>query len=133
MNKLVFSSLLLSTAAQAQVVECPKFYPWQDTQLAEVPYQHNGKGIVKKRALSGASGFIGEFNNAGELQGDIRKVKGGLDVGLPSETKWLVCWYGKTGDISWWEELKLGSKVTSCTLQIREGGKDPMDAKMTCK
>lgn len=133
MNKLILAFLMLPAAIQAQVVECPKFYPWQDTPLSEVPYQHKGKGIVKKRELTGASGFDGELNGAAELQGIRKNVKGGYDVELPGATKWLVCWYGERGDISWWEQLD-SSKTTRCVLRVRsKNSEGMMDATMTCK
>jgi hypothetical protein len=132
MRALLFACLIVSTA-HAQTVECPKFYPSQDTSLAEVPYQHKGKGIVSKAKLSGASMYIGELGGPGELRGDDRQVKGGWDVnyGFGREPKWLVCSYGRNGDVMWWEPID--SKATHCTLKIREGGRDPMDVTLTCK
>jgi hypothetical protein len=117
----------------AQTVECPKFYPSEDTSLAEVPYQHKGKGIVAKGKLTGAGMYIGEPGGQGELRGDDRQVKGGWDInyGFGTEPKWLVCSYGRNGDVTWWEQID--SKATRCTLKIREGGRDPVDAKLTCK
>jgi hypothetical protein len=131
--KVALLLLVLAPAAAAQVIECPKFYPWQDTQIAEVPHQHRGTGFVAKAQLSGAGMYEGELNGRGELQGDRRKVKGGWDVRhgfAPGGQKWLVCSYG-AGEVTWWEQLD--PKVTSCTLQTREGGRDPMDIKATCK
>ena len=64
MTKLLFACLILAPAAQAQEVSCPKFYPWQDTVLTEVPYRHNGKGVVPKQELSGASAMGSPFNAA---------------------------------------------------------------------
>jgi hypothetical protein len=125
--------LALPSVAAAQVIECPKFYPWQDTRISEVPYQHKGVGFIAKAKLSGAGMYEGELNGRGELQGDRRKVKGGWEVLHGFELgrqKWLVCSYG-AGDITWWEEL--GPKITSCTLQTREAGRDPAEAKATCK
>lgn len=124
---------LIAPAAAAQVIECPKFYPWQDTQVAEVPYRHKGKGIVAKSKLSGAAMYVGEAGGTGELQGDTRKVKGGRDVHhgfAAGQQKWLVCSYG-AGDITWWEQLD--PRVTSCMLRMRDGGRDPMDARLECK
>src|SRR3569832_1796253 len=109
MKKLILFAFVSVTNADAQVVECPKFYPWQDTLVNEVPYQHNGKGVVKKKELSKASGFGGEFNEVNELQGIRKEVKDGYDVHLPLITKWLVCSYGD--NVQWWEELKLANNV----------------------
>ena len=125
--------LALAPQAYGQVVECPKFYPWEDTVLAEVPYRQEGKGVVAKGRLRGATAYTGEFNGQEELQGMRKDVKGGLDVQYgfaPGESKWLVCTYG-SGDISWWE--RLDSKVTSCKLSVRKSGADPLDIRMTCK
>jgi hypothetical protein len=125
--------LALAPQAHAQVVECPKFYPWEDTVLAEVPYRHQGKGVVAKGRLRGATAYTGEFNGQAELQGMRKDVKGGFDVQYgfaPGELKWLVCTYGG-GDIAWWEQLD--SKVTSCKLSVRKAGTDPLDVRMTCK
>lgn len=125
-------ALLVAPAVQAQVIECPKFYPWQDTKLAEVPHQHKGAGFVSKAKLSGAGMYTGELNGQGELMGDGKKVKGGWDVeyGFGLEPKWLVCSYGSSGEIRWWEQID--PKATRCTLTMREGGRAPMDAKLTC-
>ena len=77
--------------------------------------------------------FTGEINGRGELMGDSKKVKGGFDVdfGFGAERKWLVCSYGSGGDIRWWEQIDV--KATRCTLKLREGGRDPMSAALTCK
>jgi len=123
----------LAPAAHAQIIECPKFYPWQDTPIAEVPYQHAGKGFIARASLSGAGIYTGEINGQGEMHGDRRKVKGGWDVHhgfAAGEKKWIVCSYGD-GGVTWWEELN--PKVTSCTLQVREGGRDPMSVKASCR
>lgn len=125
---------LVISRANAQAVECPTFYPWQDTPIAEVPYQHKGKGFIAKAELSGAGMYTGELNGRGELMGDRRNVKGGMDVHfnfpLP-ESRWLVCSYGNAGDITWWEQLE--TKARQCKLEIREKGRDPMRATLTCK
>jgi hypothetical protein len=132
MRALLFACLV-APAAHAQVIECPKFYPWQDTPIAEVPHQHKGKGFVAKTKLTGAGMYAGDINGQGELHGEEQKVKGGWDVrhGFAAvDQKWLVCSYG-SGQVTWWEQLD--AKVTSCMLQTREGGRDPMDIKATCK
>jgi hypothetical protein len=132
MRALVLAYIVTS-AAFAQTIECPQFYPWQDTPIAEVPYQHKGKGIVAKAKLTGSAMYIGELGGQGELRGDDRQVKGGVDIhyGFGIEPKWLVCSYGSSGDVKWWEQID--SKATHCTLKIRGGGHDPVDAKLTCK
>lgn len=128
---LIFGCWFLLYSAQAQTVECPKFYPWEDTTIPEVPYQHRGKGLVKRQQITGAGAFVGEMNGHGEIQGGRADVKGGYDIELPLAIRWFVCEYGD--NIRWWEELKLGPNVKSCTIQVRENKKYPMDAKLVCK
>lgn len=131
MKLLVFGCLLLASTTRAQTVECPKYYPWEDTAIAEIPYRHNGKGLVKRHRITGASAFIGEMNGAGELQGRRTDLRGGYDVELPLNIRWFVCEYGD--NTRWWEELKLGPHVKRCAIHVRENRKDPMDAKLVCQ
>lgn len=129
--KMLLLALLAAPAVHAQVTECPKFYPWEDTLLTEVPYQHTGKGLVAKSKLSGASVYAGEWNCKAELIGDSAKVAGGTDIRFgfqPGDEKWLVCTYGSAGEIQWWERLDRGA--TRCTLQIR--GRGPVTARLLC-
>src|SRR5438067_6761356 len=107
MKRLLIVCLLFAPAAKAQEISCPKFYPWQDTVLPEVPYRHNGKGVLNKQELSGAYWMAGEFNDTfGEMVGEAVKVKGGVDIAVPTFAKWFVCWYGGGRAVAWWEELK---------------------------
>ncbi|WP_136419537.1 STY0301 family protein [Herbaspirillum sp. ST 5-3] len=131
MKAIVLSCIFLASSLSAQTIECPKFYPSEDTHLTETPYNHSGKGIVRRAELKDASAFIGEINGGGELQGARKDVKGGYDVELPLNARWFVCEYGN--DVQWWEELKLNPKITSCTMQVRQSKKLPMDAKLVCK
>lgn len=136
MKRLFFVCVVFSTAAQAQEISCPKFYPFEDTALAEVPYQHSGKGILKKQELSGANWMGGDFNDTfGEMAGKRDKVKGGVDVPVPGFAKWFVCWYGGGQAVAWWEALKPDAhKSGNCKIQIRDKiGRDPMDIKLVCK
>lgn len=135
MKTLIFGCLLLASAgsaeAQSQTVACPKFYPSEDIPITETPYQHVGKGVIKRRQLSGAGAFDGEFNGATELQGARKDVKGGYDVELPLATKWLVCSYGD--GVEWWEQLKPADQAKSCALQVRKSKGYPLDAKFVCR
>lgn len=136
MKILSLAYLLFASAAQAQEISCPKYYPSEDTVLSEVPYQHLGKGVIKKQELSGANWMGGDFNDTfGEMAGGVEKVQGGLTIAVPTAAKWFVCWYGGGRAIAWWEEIKLekiGAK--NCEIQIRNKvGRDPMDAKLICK
>ena len=133
MKRILLACIFIAPAASAQVVECPKFYPWQDTPIAEVPYQHKGKGFVAKAKLAGAGMYTGEINGHGELMGDSRRVKGGWDVQhgfAAGAAKWLVCSYGR-GDITWWEQID--GKATACKVEVRDGGRDPMSVRATCR
>lgn len=133
MRTFLLACLLVAPVVQAQVSECPKFYPSKDTLLTEVPYKHIGKGVVVKAELSGAGVYSGDFNGNMQIApADVKKVKGGTDsYFMPAN--WLVCDYG--GGISWWEELKLNQdKTQACVLQVRNKvGRDPMDIKLICK
>lgn len=135
MRSLLFLCLLFNAVAQAQEISCPKFYPSEDAVLGEVPYQHRGKGVVRRQELSGASWMGGDFNDTfGEMMGGSEKVRGGVDVVMPTSAKWLVCWYGGGRDVAWWEELKPSATKGNCRIQIRnKTGRDPMDIKMICK
>lgn len=136
MKRLVFICLLFSAAARAQEISCPKFYPSEDVVLGEVPYRHNGKGVMKKQELSGAAWMAGDFNDTfGEMAGGSEKVKGGVNIAVPSFAKWFVCWYGGGRAVAWWEELKPDvAKAGNCNIQVRnKTGRDPMEIKLVCK
>jgi hypothetical protein len=136
MKKLLLLCLMFAAAAQAQEIVCPKFYPWEDTVLAEVPYQHTGKGVIKKQELSGANWMGGDFNDTfGEMAGGTDKVKGGVDIAVPTFAKWFVCWYGGGRAVTWWEELKPDTtKGKNCKIEVRNKvGRGPMDARLVCK
>jgi nitric oxide synthase oxygenase domain/subunit len=75
MRTALFSLLFVVPIVQSQVVECPKFYPWPDTQVAEVPYQHKGTGFIAKAKLAGAGMYTGELNGKGEMQGSVGKLR----------------------------------------------------------
>jgi len=128
--------LFLSTAAQAQEIVCPRFYPSADVIVSDVSYQQGGKGVFKKQALSGASWMGGEFNDTfGEMAGGSKKVKGGTDTAVPTFAKWFVCWYGNGRAVAWWQELRPEFvKAGNCKVQLRDkAGRDLMDARLVCK
>jgi hypothetical protein len=135
MKRLLLAVLLLTPVVRAQDISCPKFYPSEDTMLTEVPYRHSGKGILKKQELSGASWMGGDFNDTlGEMAGGSEKVKGGVDITIPTFAKWFVCWYGGGRGVAWWEELKPSATKGNCRIQIRDKtGRDPMDIKLVCR
>lgn len=101
--------------------------------LAEVPFKHQGKGLVSKAELSGAGVYLGAFNGDMQLApSTVKQVQGGTDsYFLPAA--WLVCDYG--GGISWWEQLQLDPhSATSCILQSRKKvGRSPMDISLICR
>lgn len=134
MKAFILTCLIPGAAAYAQVVECPKSYPWKDTVLAETPSQHKGKGIVGQQLLTGAGLNVGEFNGGGDIQGRRQDIKGGYEVhfGSWSGPKWLVCTYGPGNAVSWWEELS--SKETDCKLTVlKKKSNGPVDATLACK
>jgi hypothetical protein len=136
MRRVLLVCLLLGPAAQAQEIACPKFYPYEDTVISDVPSQHSGKGVLKKQELSGASWMAGDFNDSfGEMVGQGDKVKGGVNVTVPTFAKWFVCWYGGGRSVAWWEELKPGTTTAgNCRIQIRKRiGRDPMDIRLVCR
>jgi hypothetical protein len=78
----------------------------------------------------------GEFNDTfGEMAGGVDKVKGGVDIVVPTFARWFVCRYGGGRTVAWWEALKLDtSSSKDCKIQIRNKlGRDPMDIKLVCK
>jgi hypothetical protein len=138
MKKLLFAWLILAPAAQAQAqdISCPKFYPSEDTVLAETPHQFSGKGVLKKQELSGANWMGGDFNDSfGEMAGGSVKVRGGVDIAVPGFAKWFVCWYGGGRAVAWWAELTPATvNAGKCRIQLRnKTGRDPMDARLVCK
>jgi hypothetical protein len=136
MRLALFACLIVASTAQAQVIECPKFYPSQDTVLPEVPYQHKGKGLVRKAKLSGAAMSEGEFNgDAMSIMHGLRtETKGSWEEEFPKfhGRKWLVCYY-EPGNISWWEEL--GSEPVACKLKVtkQKSVGASMDARVSCQ
>ena len=134
MRRALLLCAALARDVHAQVIECPKFYPSTDTALADVPYQHKGRGFVAKSPLRNALMYAGEINGKQALVGEPHKVKGGRDLhhGFePGESKWLVCFYGEDRTIAWWEQID--PRVTSCVVQVREGRNTPMTVRATCK
>ena len=103
MKKTLAILLLLAPAARAQVIECPKFYPSQGTQIVDTPYMHDGHGFIARAQLRGAGMYTGEPGGQDELQGDRRRAVSGWDVQhsfAGGDRKWLVCFYG-SGEITW--------------------------------
>lgn len=135
MKTLFFACLLVSAAAQAQEISCPRFYPSEDVILADVPSRHGGKGVLKKQELSGAGWMGGDFNDTfGEMAGGTNKVKGGTDTAVPSFAKWFVCWYGGGRAVAWWQELRPETvKAGNCKIQLRDKtSRDPLEARLMC-
>lgn len=139
-SRLLVVALCCPLSALADVIGCPKFYPWEDTALAEVPFGHSGMGNVVKSPLAGASIWERELLGKGvELVGETNKVRGGSDTKYafgPGEEKWLVCFYGKDGSIQWWE--RLGRPSTSCMVEVRTATarknypNDPVSVRAVC-
>jgi hypothetical protein len=135
MKVVMLSALIFSSSVGAQVSECPAFYPAKDTELADVPLHHQGKGMVARQRLRGAGLTIGEFNGGGDLQG-LRKDAGDgyeVDFGMPAAgMKWLVCFYGENGSTTWWE--RLDSREASCKLKVvKKNAQGMTTATLTCE
>lgn len=135
MRAILLACLVAAPAAQAQVVECPKFYPSQDTVLTEVPYGHKGLGLLRKGQLIDAEMSEGQFGERsfGSLQGGRKNLKNGWEVEYPSfpGPKWFVCLY-EPGNVTWWEQLD--NKPLSCKLKVvKKNSEGMMDAALTCK
>lgn len=118
MKRLLFAILMLATAAHAETIKCPEQFPTKDITLSDNPAGRKGVGRVQKTGLSSAYMVSGELYSEQDMVPNIRKVKGGSDVGFsfPKDPKWLVCVYGES--IEWWEQLD--SKFTDCEVKIRE-------------
>lgn len=126
MRNILFAALMLASTVNAQDVECPKSYPTKAVTLTDKPLGHEGNARLRSAYLSFAYMFSGElYAEQTMVPPGGKKVKGGWDTEFyftPGEPHWLVCRYGGSkwgdGDIEWWE--KLGQKITSCTLKVRE-------------
>lgn len=127
MKSLLFITLILSGTASnaADLYRCPQAYPGKDAPSAP---------------LTGASMRSGELHGNGWLTGDDEAAEEGQDIRYgfaDDEQAWLVCTYGgnnrvkgrvhdghewnqrmEGGIAEWW--VKLGPKISSCTVQIRE-------------
>lgn len=143
MKSFLLTALVLTSAAHAEVIECPPRYPDKDVTLPE------GSGRVQPARLSFAYMHVGELHSEQTLQGpEAKKVNGGWDTVYgfkPNESKWLVCTYGGTewsgldrispGTIQWWG--KLTQQTTLCLLKVREtkfrGSLSDWAAAATCK
>ena len=131
MKGLLFAALVLTSTANAEVIECPKILPTEDTTLSEVPFGHNGSMRVQRSHLSFAYMYVGKIYGEQYMVGaDVKNSKGGMDIEYgfrPENTKWLVCRYGGdewshstngvVGTIEWWE--RLDPKITACVLKVR--------------
>lgn len=135
MRLALLACLILASAAQAQVVECPAFYPSLDTVLSEVPHQHKGKGLVRKGRLSGAAMSEGKFNGdaMSMVHGLRTETKDSWEEEFPifRGPKWLICFYAP-GNISWWEQLE--DRPAACRLNVaKKNAEGVMKATLTCK
>jgi len=129
----ILLGLALAAPARAEVAECPRFYPAQQLAIDGAQRPASSGGFVARAALSGAGMFTGEIGGQGELIGERREVKGGMDAKFgfaDGDQRWLVCTYGVGGEITWWKQMD--ARSTSCALQVRSpAGK--VDARATCK
>ena len=127
--RTVLAGLLLACgAAHAQVIECPPAYPLEPMALAG-----NSKAIVQQSRLSGGGVYLGNLGGNGEMHGDQRSVKGGINVQYgfgENEPKWFVCGYGRDRAIGSWRAID--AKATTCTMQQRTRG-DVVTVRAECK
>ncbi len=125
-TSLLLSALVLSPAAQGQVLACPALYPQADAALAQAPADPNGIGRLTRNHLSFAYMYFGKlFGKQFVVPNGPVKVKGGwytLYDFNPQHENWLVCRYGGgswgLGGVERWE--KLPPAITSCKLDVRE-------------
>lgn len=116
--KLTLTLLLTCGIAHAQVIQCPPAYPLQPTALTD-----DNQAIVERSLLSGGGVSIGDLGGKGDMQGDRKRVKDGVDVQFgfrENEPKWFVCGYSRDGAIGSWRAIS--AKATSCTMRQRERG-----------
>lgn len=107
MKKILLLYIFSISTTYAQTIDCPK--------------------ISKGKNLSGYSIF---YDKQTEIQGGLRKVKGGYEVDLPLKFQYLVCEYG---NIKNWQEVKLNQKIESCSLKVRESKNEVKEIRLICK
>lgn len=114
MKILSIALLLLPLTALGQEAECPK--------------THAGAPLTNASAM-----WAGRGEESAEFHGgDEKPVKGGVDIDMPTNTRWLVCWYGKGRSSPVWMPLEHDpDKIRGCTMKIR--GKRPVSVSMVCK
>lgn len=116
--KLMLISLLACGATHAQVIECPPAFPLEAKALAD-----DSKAIVERSLLSGGGVSIGKLGSRGDMQGDRKRVRGGVDVQFgfrENDLKWFVCGYSQDGVIGLWREID--AKAITCIMRQRERG-----------
>jgi hypothetical protein len=103
---------LVVGAAQAEVIECQP--------------QLDGARLV------GGSVYEGPQKEY-ELMGGRKDVRGGVDVDFGfrgGETKWLACWYGEEGKVTW---RQVSAGVKKCALRERKARGGEVSVTLTCK
>jgi hypothetical protein len=105
--KKVFLLFFITSAVNAQTIECPK--------------SSQGK------SLSGYSVFSDKQT---ELQGGFRKVKGGYEVDMPNKFDYFVCEYGEVKN---WQELKIDNEKLTCVVKVKEVKSKVSEIKLVCK
>ncbi len=136
MKALMFTALVLSTTAKAEVFSCPARYPAEDVTLSDTVPEGKAVGRVFSTALSSAYMISGNLYSEQDMVPDTRRIKGGRNVGfnLVKDPKWLVCVYGDR--IQRWQQVD--PKFTDCEVQIRQvedrrGTPTKTTASATCK
>lgn len=126
MNKFLLATLLLSSAVRAEVIECPKLFPSEETALPEAGLGKTGAARIQRGHLSHAYIHFGEmYAEPFFTPPPSKKVKGGWDAKYsfaPEYKNWLVCRYGGDvwggGTVERWQSLD--PKLSSCLLKVRE-------------
>ncbi|TFW35988.1 STY0301 family protein [Massilia horti] len=130
MRSFLFAALVLSSTAYAGVLKCPDRYPTKNITVSDESSNRKIIGRIQGTSLSNAYMVSGELYAQQEMVPDIRKVKGGLDIGFNflHDQKWLVCVYGgnelspkdqaTSGTIDRWEQID--PKFSECVVQLRE-------------
>lgn len=126
MTRALLAALVFSSVAQAEVIECPQYYPAAATTLPSSASDSKGTVQLRRSHLSFARIYTGELYGEQMFTPPAsNKVKGGWDATYDVDAQggnWLICRYGGaewgTGVVDRWEKLKVTSK--ECVLQVRQ-------------
>jgi hypothetical protein len=133
MKMIAIVLALFYAPIQAQTISCPPTYPPKDIVIPDqAPHGFGGGMVMADAKLSGAGMFLNDPRK-GELIGDYRKTKTGWEISYkfePKEVKWLVCYYGKSGEVRRFETM---DSTTKDCLVTAINKKDQVSIAATCK